>query len=391
VKVIGLMSGTSMDGIDAAAVEIERTASANLAVTTLEYELTPYPRQLRDELARLAPSGSDDCVAWISGLNVAIGEAFARAAIALRERVPGISLIGSHGQTVFHEPRPQRTERMPSTLQLGEAAIVAQRTGITTIADFRVADVAAGGQGAPLVSFVDHALLRSAGQTRAVLNIGGIANLTLLPAGCEPADVRAFDCGPGNMLIDQAVRSLFPDGAGFDRDGAIAASGTVDAGLLAWLLSDPYFRAAAPKTAGREQFGPVFFARALQRGQEAGCSAADVVATLTELTARTIAAAVPADCELLVISGGGVHNATLVRGIAGNLAGRERAPRVARSDEFGIGVDAKEAVAFAVLAFEALHGRVNTLPAATGAREAVVAGKIVPGENYGRLMRSVWR
>lgn len=389
MRVIGLISGTSMDGIDAAAIDIDRRDD-RIAFDLLEFASTPYPDALRAKLDRT------ECwdalsLAQISSLNFELGDAFSNAALSMLRRVPDAALIGSHGQTVFHEPRPDAAcGRVASTLQLAEPAVIAQRTELTTIADFRVTDVAAGGQGAPLVAFVDYLVMRSANESRTALNIGGIANVTFMPAGCAAQEVSAFDSGPGNMLLDRAVRTLYPNAAtGFDRDGKIAASGSPNAPLLEWLLSEPYFSQAPPKTAGREQFGATFFARAHAKGSAMHCANNDFVATLTELSARAIVDSVPANCQLLVVSGGGVHNQALMRAIDRSLANRDHPPRITRSDEFGFPVDAKEAMAFAILAYEALHGRSNTLPSATGARRPAVMGKIVPGKNFISLMRSV--
>lgn len=390
MRVIGLMSGTSLDGIDAAVVNIDET-DHRIAFELLEFAMTPYPMALRTELERLQTSPASAGLAQISSLNFALGDAFAEAAVGILQRVPDASLVGSHGQTIFHEPRPSGSSgRVASTLQLGEPAVIAEQTGLTTVADFRVTDVAAGGQGAPLVSFADFLVLRSENESRAALNIGGIANVTLLPAGCAAEEVRAFDAGPGNMLLDRAVRTLFPNGQGFDRDGKIAASGALNLPLLEWLLSDPYFAQLPPKTAGVEQFGIAFFERAYAKARALSCTREDFIATLTELSARTIVDSVPGECRLLVTSGGGVHNRTLMNAIERNLAKRESPPRIASADAFGFTVDAKEAIAFAILAYEALRGENNTLPSATGARRPVVMGKIVPGKNFALLMRSIF-
>lgn len=389
MNVLGLISGTSMDGVDAAAVAVE-PSDKGIACRLLDFETTPYAPALRDRLLGL-PQLGEDCVAELSSLNFEIGAAFGAAAHASIQRVADIVLVGSHGQTVFHEPRPAGTSaRVSSTLQLGEPALIAERTGLTTVADFRVAEVAAGGHGAPLVSYVDYLLLRSDVEARAVLNIGGIANLTLLPAGCGQDDVRAFDTGPGNMLIDAAVRELFPESLGYDADGKIGASGVADTELLGELLDDPYFSMPAPKTAGREQFGETFFRAALQKARSRRCAPHDFVATLTALTARTIAQALPSGYALLLTSGGGIHNQALMAALERELRARREGPRIARADEFGMDADAKEAMAFAVLAHEALHGRFNTLPNATGGRHAAVVGKIVPGANFSHLMRSIF-
>jgi anhydro-N-acetylmuramic acid kinase len=385
VKVVGLLSGTSMDGIDAAVVEIDRVDGA-LACRLDAFETTPYRKELRADLERVLRDEAG--LAALSSLAVALGQAFALAAQGVCGRTKGVQLIGSHGQTVFHEPKPADAARLPSTLQLGEPSAIVELTGITTVADFRVADVAAGGQGAPLVSYVDHLLLSSQNESRVALNIGGIANVTLLPAGGPPDAVRAYDTGPGNILIDIAVRALFPDAPGFDRDGAIAFSGRADASLLAKLLAHPFFAAPVPKTAGREQFGEIFFRDVMT--QAVGLEPRDVIATLTALTARTIAAEIPAASALVVAAGGGVHNQALMVALRQELRRRGVPARLALSSEFGVDPDAKEAIAFAVLAYETIHGRTSTLARATGARHPVVAGKIVPGSNFSTLMRSIF-
>jgi anhydro-N-acetylmuramic acid kinase len=391
MHVAGLISGTSMDGIDVAAVEVSRKAEG-IAFELLAYECTPYERALRAAIEGRGWNAKDDCTAQISSLNFEIGEAFAEAAVRMQQRIGDINLIGSHGQTVFHEPRPEAgSGRVPSTLQLGEPAVIAGKTGTTVVADFRVADVAAGGQGAPLVSLVDYFALRSPSEMRVALNIGGIANVTILPAGCSPQDVRAFDTGPGNALIDRAVRSFYPSTDGFDRDGEIAASGAVNRELLAWLLEDPYFAQPAPKTTGKERFSAQYSDRAAARAAGLGCSNNDFVATLTELTARTIAASVPKDCRMIIVSGGGAHNRTLISALERNLRDGGARIQIVRSDAFGLSIDGKEAMAFAILAYETIQGRCNNLPRATGARTPAIMGKIVPGENYATLMRSIWR
>lgn len=400
--VIGLMSGTSMDAIDAAVVDVDASLFAKRSnatdrkpVALRTFVEVPYPPDTRGALERLLKIDSNEPafgLAEIASLNVAVGEAFATAAeVARKEHGGQVELIGSHGQTVAHAPRPGAgTGLLPSTMQLGEPAVIAVRTGVTCVADFRVADIAAGGQGAPLVPYVDQLLLASPTEFRVALNIGGIANVTLLPRGSTIQEVSAFDCGPGNMPIDIAVCLLYPDGPGFDRNGQIAARGAANDTLLAELLEDPYFEQAPPKTAGREQFGASFVNRAWQRAQARGCSATDFIATLTELCAKTIAASIPSQCERVIASGGGVHNKTLMRSLARELGIRRQGPPIATSDHHGLPADAKEAMAFAVLAAAAVHGLSGNLPHATGAHEAVVLGKIVPGANFSDLMASIW-
>jgi anhydro-N-acetylmuramic acid kinase len=389
------MSGTSMDGIDAAVVDVNRSGE-QLHVDLREFITTPYQTDLRTALVKIARGAVEPSQHHVAqdlcSLNFAVGEAFASAAaVALKKAGGSADLIGSHGQTICHLPLPDQARgRIASTLQIGEPAVIAQRTGITTVADFRVADVAAGGQGAPLVSYVDYLLLRSNEESRAALNIGGIANLTLLPAGCMACDVRAFDTGPGNMLIDRAAKAFYPDGPGFDRDGEIAARSRVHAPMLEWLLCDPYFSRPAPKTTGWEYFGDDFFERSWSKAQTLGCNKDDFIATLTELSACTIAQALAADFDVVVAAGGGVHNRALMSSLQANIARRSARARVTIANDFGLPADAKEAMAFAILAFETVHGRPNNMPAGTGARLPVVLGKIVPGANFSALMRSIW-
>ncbi len=380
MKVVGLMSGTSADGVDAAVVEIEGSPPA-LKVDLLSFTFVPFEREQRARIFALFDPATSD-VESICRMNFALGEWFAAAAlqaIADAGLMPDdVDLIGSHGQTIYHavdaEPR--------ATLQIGEAAVIAARTGITTVADMRVADVAVGGEGAPLVSYVDWLLFRHPTRVRAVQNIGGIANVTYLPADDDPAGVLAFDTGPGNMLIDDAVRRVTSGRSTFDRDGRLAARGEVDEGMLAWLMEHPYLARRPPKTTGREQFGVSFGDRVWEQARQRGLEPVDVIATLTAFTAASIADAyrrfLPCMPDEVIVGGGGANNPTLVA----MLRQRLHPARVTSHRDLGMSDDAKEAVAFAVLAYETLHGRPGNLPSCTGARRQVVLGKIVPGGNY---------
>ena len=355
MRVAGIMSGTSLDGIDVAIVEIR-----GRHVETVGFTETAYPAAVREAI--LAVSNTSTHTAAISRLSYQLAELYAKAVQRTLRRFGPVELIGCHGQTIYHEGRS-------NTLQIGEPAVLAERTGVTVVSNFRARDIAAGGQGAPLVPYVDYLLFRHKTRSRVALNIGGIANISVIPAGCEAADVIAFDTGPGNMVIDGIVHEL---GIACDRGGKIAASGHVNRELLAELLRDPYYRRKPPKSAGREQYGIEFIA-----GLKAtGLPIADLAATATVLTAATIAMAAGRPDELIV-SGGGVQNPQIMAHLAAFLPG----VAVSSSTDHGIDADAKEAVAFAVLAYETWRGRPSNLPSATGARRAVVLGSITPGKN----------
>ena len=352
MRVAGLISGTSMDGIDVAIADIE-----DRSLELIAHDTVPYANDVR--AAILAVSNANTHTSAIARLNFLLGELFAEALIATAAKhgVPmdSIQLIGSHGQTIFHEGEPVAFcgRRIASTMQIGEASAIAQRTRIATFSDFRVGDIAAGGKGAPLVPFLDYRLFRSDTIGRIALNIGGIANITVIPARATPARVIAFDTGPGNMIMD----ALAPP---FDRDGEKARAGTVNRALLARLLEDPYYSQAPPKTAGREQYGSEF----LKCGID--------IATAAELTVRTIALAVRRypGIDEVIVSGGGAHNRYLMERLRAVLP----CP-VVTSAERGMDIDAKEAVLFALLAYESYHGRPGNIPSATGARVAVPLGK----------------
>ncbi len=382
--VLGLMSGTSVDGVDAAIVEIEGEPP-RLSVRLRHFTTIPFSPEQRRAIFRLF-SPETSRVDVICAMNFRLGAWFADAAlqaIAQAGLTPDqIDLVGSHGQTIHHlvgEDAPT-----PSTLQIGEAAVIAERTGVTTVADFRVADVAAGGQGAPLVSYVDWLLLRHPHLNRAAQNIGGIGNVTWLPAESSSAPPISFDTGPGNMLIDAAVAHVTRGAQRYDEDGRIAARGRVHEKLLAELLAHPYLHQRPPKTAGREQFGAEFTASLWPRAQALGLSGPDLVATLTAFTAESIVRAyrdfLPAFPDEIILSGGGALNPTLTA----MLRQRAAPARVRRSDELGLPTDAKEAIAFAVLAYETIHRRPGNLPACTGARHPVILGKITPASPGGR-------
>ena len=372
--VVGLISGTSADAADAVLVEL----SGHGAQTRYEIKAfcaVPLPPALRAEVLALCSDAAG--LDALCQANFALGAFFAEAALRVIAEAglqpQDVDLIGSHGQTVRHLPYGNP----PSTLQIGEAAIIAQRTGIVTVADFRPADMAAGGQGAQLVPLVDHLLFGSRDKGRVLLNIGGIANVTILPAAGRPAEVRAFDTGPGNMLVDAAVEHFTEGRECFDRDGQRAAAGTVDEELLRQLLDHPYLMRKPPKSTGREEFGVSFFRGIMAGGPYGEC---ELVATLTEFSARTIAAGIrlftqPATAIAEVwVAGGGVHNKEMMKRLRALLA--EADLRVESLAGLGVDPDAREALSFAVLANETLTGGVGNMPSATGAARAVVLGKI---------------
>jgi len=314
-----------------------------------------------------------------------IGEVFASALLGLCERsgigIETIDVVGSHGQTVCHVPEGGRFRgrRVRSTLQIGEPSVIAERTGGTTGADCRMRDIAAGGQGAPLVAYADYVLFRDKGKNRAVQNIGGIANVTYLGAGGGIGDVVAFDTGPGNMVIDRAAELASGGRRRFDAGGKLAARGTVDEEMLGELMKHPYLGKRPPKTTGREAFGEAFTDGVWKRCKRKGMTGADIVATASAFTARSIAEAyrrhLPGAVDEVIVCGGGSRNGTLVRRLEEEL----RPAKVIVMDSFGINADAKEAVSFAILARETILGRANNVPGATGAKRAVVLGKIIRG------------
>ncbi|HEY1868545.1 MAG TPA: anhydro-N-acetylmuramic acid kinase [Candidatus Cybelea sp.] len=362
---VGLMSGTSLDGIDAALVEV-LPRGAGYAVDLRRFESVPFEAGLRDELLASLPPNAGS-VERLARLHKVLGSAYARAARSVAEPAP--AFVASHGQTVWHDGAAG------ITLQIGDAFAIREALRATVCYDFRSADTAAGGHGAPLVARVDALLLRDDREDRVALNLGGIANVTLLRAGAPAEEALAFDTGPANMLLDRFVAERTQNAATFDRDGALAATGQVDNALLAAMLRDEFFAASPPKTTGRERFGAQFLAR--HAGELARLSSEDGAATLTELTAASIAQSVARagfSRAHVFVSGGGSHNRTLLARLAARLDGA----RVETSDAMGIPVDAKEAIAFAVLGYETLRGRAGNVPAATGAAHATVLGAIAP-------------
>ncbi len=389
--ILGLMSGTSLDGIDCALTRISGQAP-DLSVQLESFSSFPFTDAQRGRIELICDPSSSS-VDQINALNFEIGDWLAESArAALKVAVVGpeaIDLIASHGQTIYHDvgcsaPRP-------ATLQIGDPSVIAHSTGVTTVGNFRTADVAAGGQGAPLVSYVDWLLWRHLHEDRVILNIGGIANLTYLPAGAEPNRVIAFDTGPGNLLIDFFARRVTGGKQNYDVDGRQAGAGQVDSSWLQILADDPYFHLDPPKTTGREYFGASYGEWLWQEAEGRRLSSEDRLATVTAFTASSIASSIrehlPGSVDRIYVGGGGGHNKTLIRMLQAAL---ESIPVTVLSEQESDG-DAKEALSFAILGYETIHGRPGNLPGCTGASQAVVLGQIAPGRNYGDLMRKIHR
>lgn len=369
-----------MDGVDAALVRVGGLAHRP-RVRLLAFVTIPYASRLRLRLLEVA-TGQATSAGELSQLNFLLGELFADAALRVcrRGRVPltRLSVIGSHGQTICHHALPSRLgeRQVSSTLQIAEPSVIAERTGAPVVADFRTADMAAGGQGAPLVPIIDYLLLRHPRQGTVALNIGGVANVTVIPPQASAREVFGFDTGPGNMVMDALVQRFTRGRKNYDAGGRLAARGKVIDPLLAKLLRWPFFRRRPPKSAGREQFGSGFVQRSFLKRRRARFH--DLLRTATELTARSIADALKrfvfprAKIHRLIVSGGGAHNTLLITRL------RELLPELAvkRSDDWGLPADAKEAIAFALLADRTMCGLPGNLPSVTGARRAVVLGRL---------------
>ncbi len=375
--VAGVMSGTSADGVDVAFVRL-RGLGSYLHFDLLGHHHLDYPKPLRQAVLAAMNAGKTN-VADLSRLNFRLGEFYAEAVQLAQKktRTRLLDLVGCHGQTIYHqgEAAAYLGKKITCTWQTGEGSVVAAKLGVPVVSDFRPADMAVGGKGAPLVPFLDYAIFRDKNMGRIVQNIGGIANLTAIAAGAKPHEVMAFDTGPGNMVIDQLMQMLF--GQPYDRDGAVAHKGAVMEPVLDDLLRAPFFRQKPPKTAGREEFGREYTKAFLRRCGRA--SKADMIATATALTARSIAAAIerfvlPGKYRQLVVSGGGTKNETLMKMLKAEISGMGL--RLRYTDDYGIPSQAKEAVAFALLAYQTWHRQPGNVPSATGAKKPVVLGKI---------------
>lgn len=384
--VVGLMTGTSADAVDAALVRFRGPGIAATA-DVLAYRESPFGDPLRREVLEVA--GSEELpLERLMRLDAELGEAYAEAVRELlrqaQVRPADVAAIGSHGQTVRHLPRAANGGRA-LTLQVGSASVLAERTGITVVSDFRTRDTAAGGEGAPLVPVADWWRFRSDRESRVLLNLGGMANVTHLPRGAGLESVVAFDTGPGNVVLDGLMRVSTGGLAHRDDGGQLAAHGRVNEGLLEELLADPFFQAEPPRSTGRERFGEAYAARLREIGDQLGLSLEDLLATAAELTAVTVADAIgrflsPRGVDAVYVSGGGVRNATLMVALRRRLDG----VTVKKLDELGVAAESKEALAFALLAHLTLSGEAGNVPGATGAERAVVLGHVTPGAMPGR-------
>ena len=382
--VVGMMSGTSVDGVDAALVEISGTDSEP-KVKLLAFENKPYPPQVREKIFSLF-TPANATVDKVGYMNFLLGEIYAKSALSVIEKASmkpeKIDVIGSHGQTIWHAPIPESPDGIPVayTVQIGEGSVIAERTGILTVSDFRVADMAAGGQGAPLVPFSEYLLYRREKETILLQNIGGIGNMTVMPAGAKPRDVFAFDTGPGNMVIDAVISAVTGGEKTYDAGGETAAKGRVCNALLDILKEEPYYRQPLPKTTGREHFGVQYTEKILSWWKENPIPVEDLLATVTDLTAYSIVDAYERyvlpkyRASEIIVGGGGSYNATLLRFMKERFAPHGVAVRT--QEDLGLSSDAKEAVAFALMADCCMRGKANTLPSVTGAEHPAVMGKI---------------
>ncbi|HEY1471986.1 MAG TPA: anhydro-N-acetylmuramic acid kinase [Candidatus Acidoferrum sp.] len=383
--VMGMMSGTSADGIDVALAEV-KGAPPRLRCKLLRHTSRRMPGAVRTEVLRIAEGAA--CTAGeISQLNFRLGMAFADAVVSacreFRVALSRVKLIGSHGQTIFHQGRPVPFlgRATASTLQIGEAAMIAARTGVTTVGDFRVADMAVEGQGAPLVPYADYLLYGDEKIGRVSLNLGGIGNVTVLPAGAKPGQVVAFDTGPGNMLMDALVWHFTRKKQKYDRGARLARQGQVNERLLKELLRDPYLKLGPPKSTGREYYGRAYFQELLRLGKKHRAGPNDLIRTTTEFTVASVVDALKrfvlrkTKVQQLIVSGGGARNPLILAQLTALLTPME----VLTSSKLGVPEEAKEAYAFAILAYETWNRRAGNLPSATGAEREAVLGKISLG------------
>ncbi|RLE54338.1 MAG: anhydro-N-acetylmuramic acid kinase [Candidatus Methanomethylicota archaeon] len=381
---LGLMSGTSADGISTVIVKLKGNWTET-KFKIIHYRTKKYPEKIRKEIFKIfqPETGKVDNICM---MNFVLGEIFAEAALETIDEAglkrTEIDFIASHGQTIHHMPKMKKiyTYMARSTLQIGEPSIIAERTGILTIADFRPRDIAAGGEGAPISAYADYILFRSKTKSRAVQNIGGIANVTYIPRNSKPEGIIAFDTGPGNMMIDGIIEYLTRGKMTFDENGKIAARGKVNCKLLEYLMEHPYLKRKPPKTTGRREFGRKYIIKVVKRAEKMNLNLEDILATITKYTAKTIAESyrryLPEIPDETIIGGGGSHNKTLMKMLEEEIGDETR---IFRHEDFGIPAQAKEPLILTILANEAIHGHFNNIPSATGAKRKVLMGKIIPG------------
>jgi len=383
--VIGLMSGTSSDGVDAALVKVSGSG-LKTRVQLIDFEIYPYSKEVK-EMALAAATPAKSSLDLICYLNFKLGSIFAEAVQNILNKAGikhnRVSFIGSHGHTIRHLPEGAlgSQDKLPSTLQIGEPSVIAERTGIKTVADFRPRDMAAGGLGAPLAPLAHFLLFSIKNESRIIHNIGGISNLTYLPKNGIIDEVIAFDTGPGNMMIDGLVSKLSHGEKQYDKNGEWAARGKINQDILTAMMAHPFIKKIPPKATGREEFGEIYLSEILLKAKEINISENDLVATVTAFTAESIIFNFQEHVfkrgfpSKILFCGGGAHNIFLMNIIKNRLPGLS----ISTTEKHGIPPDALEAVVFAILANETVHGNVSNLPSVTGARRKVVLGKIIPG------------
>ena len=404
LKIAGIMSGTSLDGIDVAIIETGRFESSKVEI--IDYFQKEYPAEIRERIDKMVNNRHLDAgmvLEEVASLNLKLGELYAEAVRTASYKaglqLSELDLIGCHGQTVFHKPGGSKTV----SLQLGSGSVIAERTGVDTITNFRLKDIAAGGEGAPLVPLIDFLLYRSSHSHRFLVNIGGIANYTWLPADCNRRDVRGSDTGPGNMMIDAGVQLLTDGKSNYDKDGAMASQGELDQILYDRLFKHEFFDRAYPRSTGRYDFGRQYTEKMVKEAYARGVKDIDIIRTLTEFTASSLVESFQeelaseemitlkkSDCLEVIISGGGSHNTTLLELIEKEISERfhnYRTDLISLADKDysqydipAIDADQKEAVAFALLARESIMKRQGNLPSVTGAKNPVITGDLTPGD-----------
>ncbi len=385
-NVIGLMSGTSVDGIDAALVKVADKEN-KIEVELIDFVSIPYAKEFKKKIFKAADK-KNSRVKDIAELNIEIAKKSNDVIFKLLKSAGysrnDIDLIASHGQTIYHNVEQDDCKY---TFQIGAGAFIAEESSITTVYNFRMRDLAAGGEGAPLVPYVDHLLYTSDSKNRVLQNIGGISNYTYLPADASLEEVEGSDNGPGNMLIDYAVKLLTDNKFDYDQDGKMAAQGDISSSLLAEMMEHSFIKKDVPKSSGRKDFGEDYAKKIIKIGKKMNLSSSDIIATITAFTARALVDSyqrfLDSEVDEIIISGGGSKNDFLMKKITDYTAEEiSKEVKVLTLEDLNQNSEAKEAIAFAVLGYQTLKGRKNNIPAATGARKRVILGDIVPGDNF---------